>query len=241
MPRDIEKIKRVFINDNMRDGYTDSHPAFGQVCVIKGHRQGNCNLYGTSLRKHPATFTISISESKRDHHLSRDWYHSRKELIEIELSAAQFIGMIAEMNMGDGFPCTIRRFNGKLIPDIPDEDVVEVDRVCDGFKEQMDKTLKELREGESRAVEILGQKSIKVSDKKELQTIVEKASNFLWNHAPFIMDSFAESADKVKEEMKHEVDSFISMVTEKAGIKALSEMTKPEQVALLTGKEKDDE
>lgn len=239
MPIDYEDIKVE--ESPSAGGHTEwrhSHPAFGQVLLSRIQSSGNKRLYGSAIGYHPHSITLSIRRSDRIHNLSRDWHFGRGELIEVELSASQFAEMLTRMNMGEGVPCTIRRYNKKMIPHIPYEDKVESERICDGFRHDLKEQLIEIREATEQLDEILAKKSINKGDRENIRRISYIVERFLIDHAPFMVDSFNEATDKVTIQAKKEVESFVHMVAERTGFEAIKQMTGAQkEQALLPPKE----
>ena len=116
------------------DGY-ESHPAWGMVEFSRVEHGGPCRLFGSSLTNHGTTIILRVWEASRKHDCGQDWYHGsiRKELIAVEMSAAQFAGLLTTMNVGNGVPCTIRHVQGVQRPEVP-PDPGEMGRVRAAFR-----------------------------------------------------------------------------------------------------------
>ena len=98
----------------------DSHPAFGVARVARGSGSGR-SLFQSDLL-HRETVTLSIHTAERTRSLHRDWVHPRRELIEVEMSLAQWGALVSSQGIGSGVPVTIRRTESELqVPGIPHE------------------------------------------------------------------------------------------------------------------------
>jgi hypothetical protein len=98
------------------DEYTITHPAYAQITA--SNVTGGVFLYGSDFQ-HNDYVCITIMRSRLNRHLSTDWSHTREELIEIAMSPAQWATFVSSMNRGSGVQCTLRRYNGKTVPQIP--------------------------------------------------------------------------------------------------------------------------
>src|SRR4051812_19636627 len=89
---------------------TERHPAYGMIGASRVNWAGNgTNLFGSDFR-HRNTVRIQIHGADVRRDLSHDWIHadSRRSLVEVELSEAQWAGFVSTLNVGDGVACTIR-------------------------------------------------------------------------------------------------------------------------------------
>jgi hypothetical protein len=98
-------------------GTRTTHPCFAQIRASRVN--GLTNLYDSDFQ-HNHFVSISIYRSELDRHLNRDWHHSRDELIEVNLSEAQWATFVSSMNVGCGVPCTLSYLHGKFVPQLPD-------------------------------------------------------------------------------------------------------------------------
>jgi hypothetical protein len=90
-------------------GY-EVHPAFGMIRAsrmsVGGAGQGAV-LFDSDI-KHGHTVRLTISRASRKRDLHTDWNHPGQELIEVEMSEAQWASFVSSMNT-TGVPCTLRR------------------------------------------------------------------------------------------------------------------------------------
>jgi hypothetical protein len=85
----------------------EEHPAFGQIHAHRVSSTPGVTLFDSDI-KHGNSVRITINRAVRKRELSQDWIFGRDELIEVELSEAQWAGFVSSMNTS-GVPCTIRR------------------------------------------------------------------------------------------------------------------------------------
>lgn len=202
-----------------RDAKYKTHPSYGQVLF---HRVtgGDTKLYGSSVRC-PTTIRLTICRSSVKHDLGRDWLYGTDELIEVELSPAQFAELLTTMNVGQGVPCTIRHINREPMPVVPEEDKIESEKVKDYFMSQTRKLTKEVLQGHEKIEEILKKKTINKGDRNVIQDFITRVYQELAHNMPFYVDSFHESAEKVTTQAKAEIDAFITTAIMKTGLKEL--------------------
>ncbi|WP_433855101.1 hypothetical protein [Streptomyces kronopolitis] len=94
------------------------HPAFGVAVVTRSSGSGRL-LFQSDLL-HNETILLSVREATRKRDLNHDWVHSGRELVEIEMSLAQWGSLVSSMGLGSGVPVTIRRTeHDAFVPEIP--------------------------------------------------------------------------------------------------------------------------
>lgn len=89
-----------------------SHPAYGLISYH--HVTGGENVLVGSDLKHNHVVKLTIQTAEVIRNLGRDWFHGRKTIVDIEMSANQWSTFICSPN-SSGIPCTIRYApNGQL-------------------------------------------------------------------------------------------------------------------------------
>lgn len=199
---------------------TFEHESYGMVGLSRC--TGSARLFGSAIPRHGHFICLRVSEGERNHHLSRDWYRARKNLIEVWLSAAQFADMVTGMNMGEGVPCTIKRLHGKLLEEPPDLKT-EAEKVQTDFSTDLQDLVTQLKGARKEIEGILEQKSIKVADRKTILARVNKMVQEIEANVPFVLQSFQEASDKVVTHAKAEVEAFTTARVIAAGVKAIGE------------------
>lgn len=89
----------------------------GTYMSLRGGERGAA-LFDSDIR-HQQTVSITIKRAIRTRDLHHDWIGGREELIEVELSEAQWASFVSAMNTGEGVPCTLRRVAGEQMPSVP--------------------------------------------------------------------------------------------------------------------------
>ena len=86
----------------------ETHPAFGMISAARMTSTPGAVLFDSDI-KHGNTVRITVNRATRKRDLNHDWIHaSNRDLIEVELSEAQWASFVSSMNTS-GVPCTIRR------------------------------------------------------------------------------------------------------------------------------------
>lgn len=206
--------------------YTESHPSYGMIRFSRTYGGGGVRMFGSPIES-PTTIRLEICEAVVNRDLSRDWYHSRRQLIEVRMSPAQFAELITSLNMGDGTPCTLVRVAGEGRPDCPHRPVRE--EITSEFEAELKRTATDLRAGMEAAIAILdnkAKKNLTNDDRNTLRAALDRVGRFLTDHAPFIHSQFNEAMDKTAVAVKAEVAAAITTMAHSLGVKELAERFK---------------
>ena len=192
------------------------HPSYGMIGINR--TTGRQVLFGTSI-EHFDFFTLRIGTATHKRSLSTDWYSKKKDLIEVRISATQFMDMITGMNRGDGVPCTISYMDRICIPEPPF--ISKVDLYNQEFKNKMRKVTEPLEAQMELIQDILSKKSVTKGDKEEILSILNNFRNTISDQVPFVQKTFTEQIGQTITEAKAEVESFVSNRISEAGLEAL--------------------
>lgn len=186
---------------------TEEHESFGLLQFSR--ISGGARLFGSHLDSHQHFVSLSIFRATTHHSLSYDRHHPRGKLIEVWLSAAQFAEAITTMNHGVGSPCTLRRLRGVSMEEVPEEAQAEHLKIRDGFKSRIGDIAAKMVEARDQFRAIIeGAKSISKGRAREMVKVLDKAAQELVDNAPFVVDQFRESTDKVVTSAKAEIEAF---------------------------------
>ena len=193
------------------------HPSFGMISLSRRQSASGVVLFGSSIQ-HRETMTLTISKASVDRNLSREWYHNREEVVEVEMSSSQFAEFITSPNTS-GVPCTLKHVERKMIPEPPYESKKDM------FSKEFENTMKNISTNMLENIDvlksILSKKSINKGDKDEILDLFNEITSPLKNTIPFIETSFVEQMDRTVTEAKGEIESFISRRISEEGRKAL--------------------
>lgn len=196
-------------------GTVTTHPSFAQISASRV--SGMTNLYGSDF-KHQNYITIRIAPSMLRRTLSNDWPSASVDtLIEVELSEAQWATFVSSLNVGGGPQCTLRRYNGKAIPGLPEPESREQQ-----FKgEATSRMQKAIDDIEELRQEINASKL----SQKDKNVLLSKASSIHGNisgNIAFVLDQFGEHMEKTVEKAKIEVNAYAANTLMRAGLDAIS-------------------
>lgn len=203
-------------DDGPLDGKVYKHPAYGQISVSRV--SGGANLYGSDFQ-HNNYIVVRIAESEFKRSLSRDWYHSRREFVEVALSESQWATFVSSFNLGAGVPCTIQRREGKSVPGIPHRDEGQE------YKVEADKALKDVISELQGLRSKLQAAATGLSKKKEAELLAEvnQAIRSASQSLPFVADSFSQFMEERVEKAKVEVHGYTMGVLQRAGMDAIAQ------------------
>jgi uncharacterized protein YktA (UPF0223 family) len=118
MPREIVEPtrKEVPAIGGLDTNIEETHPAWGLIGASRV--QGDAVMFDSDIRHHHY-ITIRLARASRRRDLNHDWLHREEEIIEVEMSEAQWASFVSSMNTGNGVPCTITREGRKPVPGMP--------------------------------------------------------------------------------------------------------------------------
>jgi TusA-related sulfurtransferase len=194
------------VYDNQTPEEIRTHPSYGQLSFSRSQRSGEARLYGSSIG-HTNTIRMRVQHSELQRNLSKEWYFTRGEIIEIEMSQAQFAEAITSLNCGDGVPVTITRLRGETIEPCPWEDqrekfVRDFREDCREGTEALDKTLKRVEELFTSG------KALNKKEREEVLELLGKAQRSYSDSIPFLAKQFNRAMDKTETEAKGEIEAF---------------------------------
>jgi len=207
----------------------DQHESYGMVNISHAQHCGKgIQLFGSSV-KHNNYIILQINKAERHRDKYGDHYFAREHLIEIQLSPAQFVGMITQPNTS-GIPCTLYRTeNSGIISPAPEHKIKEEmeDDLAEKYKElktkvfRMQKKVDELLKGQ-----------VKAADKSEIKTIITKIKNDVSSNLQYLQECQTKKLESVGAEIMAEAEASISALIKNTGLEELQRQSR-----LLGGKE----
>lgn len=183
----------------------ESHPSYGNLMLYRRNSSGSKVLFGSAAR-HNTTVVIRISTAKMRRCIHSNTYYADKNLVELELSLAQFSQFIMSTGQGEGTPCTLRHIGGKAIEECPRYEPREV------YENEIAKSLQELKDLsaslESLTKTLLEKQRLTVDEKQRLKSAVGNIATTVNSNLEFIMKSFQEEMDAAVTAAKIEVENF---------------------------------
>lgn len=206
------------------EGERHSHPAFGQITVVKTNVSSDgIELFGSNL-KHRGVLRITISTAHLDRHLSRDWIHSEKDLLSFQMSESQWASFISSQ-AGASVPVTFER---RAADDAPVTLVPGIESP-ENMRETFDREIRERCEkyialaAELEAALAQAASSGKASKGRlvELQKMAHTLSVGMPNSMGFVQKQMAEAMDKTTTAAKTEVEAFVYDLATRTGLETL--------------------
>ena len=145
---------------------SDTHESYGLLQLSRITCSPPMNVFGSAVKtSNPISLRIYRAEKQRE--LSREWYFSKKRLIEVYMSPSQFAEAVTTMNYGSGVPVTIQEVTGTRMQECPV--LGQHEAFNKELKNEISKVLNKLDIMEKRAEELCTKKgALKVDEKKEL-------------------------------------------------------------------------
>ena len=204
------------------DEFEREHPSYGILHIARTSGGGSAiRLFGSPLATHYGTIRLSISKGKWIHGHNHDRYFGmNKDLVEIEMSAAQFADAITSLNMGSGTPCTIRYVGGERIAEPPNH-ATEAEHIRDNFESTLDK-YKAKAHTYRKKIEALTSK-LSSKAREDIRIALDVIEDQLGANVPFVVKQFQEATTRITTAAKAEVDAFVTGVVRAAGLQSIAE------------------
>lgn len=214
MARPVEDpVETIDPKDSGRSRIT--HPAFA---VIGASRvSGMTALHGSDFL-HQNYVTVTISTAEVDRHLSNDWTHGKRELIEVAMSEAQWATFVSSMNIGSGVPCTLQHVlvAGQITPRLPDP------------PDRRERFAAEMADNNVQALKSLGDLEAMIDELKlsgvakgKLMAKVNHARREIGSSSKFVADQFDEHMESTVEKAKIEVNAYAIRKLNALGMEAI--------------------
>jgi hypothetical protein len=217
-----EYERKTTVGADRNNEIEERHESFGLVNISR--IQGYSKLWGSSVR-HQHYFRLQILRGKRvvTGTMEHFWDDGRVPVVEVSLSAAQFVEMITSQNIGSGVPCTINYVEGVPMDEVPEGAGSELKVMVEMFEDRMVEAVDAVRKTDDEISELLSKKSFTIADKDAIKAAIHKARRLIDDSAPYILKTFGEHTEKMVAKGKTEIESFIQLAVQKAGIKAIKD------------------
>lgn len=220
MKRTTEAPKITESNSAVGHDTVMTHPAFAQIQASRV--SGEFVLYGSDFVHHNS-IRIRIASSKLSRGLSTDWPTAQEELIEVELSEAQWATFVSSLNVGSGVQCTLRHMNCVPVPEIP-APIMRHEQ----FKAEADATVQKAHDALAALEAKLNDVGLSDKRKKELSSHIESARRAIGSSLDFVAKQFDEHMERSTEKAKMEVNAYVTTTIHRAGLEKLG--VKPIQI-----------
>lgn len=190
----------------------DVHPAFGMVQVNRHTVTPGAVLFDSDLRHgHTVVLSIMIASRKRD--LNRDWIHSGREVVAVEMSEAQWASLVSSMGTS-GVPATLRRIQGERMPDL--EYDPRLAHSMDEVKTAAARTFDKIQEA-VKAYEALDSKAT-AKEKRAAFAKIQSATQYAAANIDFATKSLTEHAENVVQRSRADIEAMALQASEEMGL-----------------------
>lgn len=215
--------QRTVTRNNIRDvEMEETHESYGLAQISRV--SGGARLFGSSVR-HQHFFYLKVHRGRRVSTPTGEHFYTdgRVPIIEVAFSPAQFVELITTMNIGSGIPCTITEVEGIHMDPTPDDAGNELKVMVEMFEDRIGEAVDKLRAHDNDLGKLLDKKTFNKDDKEKIRSVVHAARRLLDDSAPFILKVFGEHTEKMVAKGKLEVESFITLALQRAGIKSIKD------------------
>jgi len=206
-------------NKVVSDNELEKHDSYAMISFARTSSNQGTNLFGSSIL-HSNTIRMRVKRGEVNRYLNSDWFHGGEELIEVEMSMAQFAEAITSLNMGEGVPVTLLSFNQQRSESCP-----HINKRLQ-IEQEFEKSVKELSarlEELTRATKnILNEKKpLSKANRDTILREIDALKMAVNSNIPFVQRSFNRQMDKTVSEAKGEVDGFVMNKIISTGIEGL--------------------
>jgi len=214
-----------------------NHESFGVITV---HR-ATCGRDGIPLfdspLKHHNVIQFEVRGAEHHRSLSRNWIMPTDSKVCVYMSEAQFGRMVSSAGLGEGVPCTIMRFNGQKVEDLP---------AVEGVKQVFDKELKATVREATKSLDtankmirdLLSKPRVTKGELESLKGLLEKSQQEMLSNVPFVEHQFERTLDHAVNQAKTEIDSHLAHSLQNLGLNNVKGLSEKEIVMLPDGVDK---
>lgn len=211
----------------------EEHPAFGQISAGRLSSTPGQALFDSDIT-HQHTVRITVQRATRKRDLNRDWiFGTGPDLIEVELSEAQWASFVSSMNT-TGVPCTIRRTeNDRNIPALPYDP--RLAHSMNEVKDAATKTFGKIKEALAVYERALSEKAPAKERNDALRMLRATVANTEGNLA-FAAQSLNEHAENVVQKARADIEAMIGAEAQRLGLTA-GQGGRPLELPMMPGEE----
>ena len=188
------------------------HESFGMIHINRF--TGLSQFFGSDL-EHSGGISITINKADESRKYNSKWYHSKEEIIKIELSHNQFVDAITSGMNTEGVPCTIKHISGKRI-----EQINHIENKKETFSNDMKNTHLEYQNKINAILEKL-EGNIGKRKASEIKHDLEVLKSHISSNTNFVMNCFNEAMEKTVTDAKHSISNYVEHKIHSLGIEGL--------------------
>lgn len=206
------------------EGERYTHPAYGQISVMKGNlSQGGMELFGSDLN-HRSVLTITISTAHLDRHLNRDWIRSDRDVVSFHMSEAQWASFVSSQG-GSGVPITFERRPDDSAPVNRMPGIESPETMIELFDREIRERCAEYMQSATTLMELTQQAlddgKANKGLLKQMNELAKTLSVGMPNSMGFVQKQMASAMEKTVSAGKIELEAFVNDMAVRTGIEAL--------------------
>lgn len=204
-------MTREYVEPTLDEHDHERHPAWTTIGASRISNGGGVHLFDSDvLHQHTVRIAVRAATRKRDPH--NDRIRGGTELVEVELSEAQWASFVSAMNSGTGVPCTLRytKEHG-YAPDFPHQPrlaqtIAETHRAARDAYEDIQEAFTALESATT------------AREKREAMSTLRARINNAVPNVDFAGKQLIEHAEDVVMKAKADVEAFVTMKARQLGI-----------------------
>lgn len=208
-PTDEDPVSEERPNGAIRE----THPSFATASLSRV--RGTPRTLFQSDLQHSETINLTIEEADRTRDLNRDWIHTNKKVVEVEMSLAQWGSLASSIGMGTGVPVTLKwRADTGKVPTLPFASRVQknLDEVHDVISDMLGRA----RSSMTTLTEAIGQKK-GVKAVREALAMHQRDLDSVEGNADFAINSLTSAAEDVVGQAHADIEAHILAASQRTG------------------------
>lgn len=186
----------------------ERHPAWGLLGASRvSSSPPGASLFDSDIR-HSHHVVVRLKHASRQRKLNSDWLHGeRPDIVEVEMSEAQWASFVSTMNTGDGVPCTITWLGAERVPGVP-------------HAPRMEQSMREVRDAGEHVIADVRKAFATYEDrpiKANLRSLAAAIENLPGN-MEFAAKSLTEHAENVVQKARADIEAMVLAKADQIGL-----------------------
>lgn len=210
----------------------DTHPSYGVVRVSR-HSGGPVRLFDSPMG-HSHTIGIQIRGARRKRELGHDFIYDDKAWVEVELSEAQWVRMVAGIG-SEATPCTVRWVRGIGTIDRPPEEDTPLAKSMEellALRADVERHLAALATA-ADGLAALPSAQVTKQGRLRLRDLAHAVSRAVGDALPFIISQHARKMEETVQRAKTEVDAHVNATFMRVGQRVFATQAETGEAPLL--------
>jgi hypothetical protein len=197
----------------------EQHPSYGNIIV--SNVQGTGHKLFLSPFKHQHFVSVRISHSALRRGLSEDHSYGEGVILEFSMSESQWARMVASAGQGQGTPITLDRIGGRDIDEPPARN--EKTKFIDDVHKEANEMAKNVVDAVEKFHALMEKPTVSKKERSEVMQQLQHLQKHIVDSLPFIVRQFSERMDKITDEARTEIDTYLGQTALRLGMKQLAE------------------